>query len=344
MPVSSPFHEMRRLVLGYAISIAVSAVAELGIPDLLADGPKGAADLARRVGVDEDFLRRVLRYLASEGVLAERDGDSFALTPMSEWLRSDAPGSLRPRAVFVGSDISWTAWGKLLSAVRSGKSALEEAFGENLFEHVTRHPAAAASFNLFMAEQTAASVTALLAAYDFAGIRQLVDVGGGRGALVAGVLAAYPAMSGILFDMPPVVATAARTLAGLGVADRCQTVGGSFFDAVPGGADAYALKYILHDWTDADCVRILQNCREAMAPGGRILVIEHVVPSDGRPHFSRFMDLTMLALTPGGRERTESELVRLLEAADLRLQRSVVTPIDLCVLECVARPQAEGTA
>jgi hypothetical protein len=338
MQGNSPFRDMRRLVGGYATSIAVSVVAELGIPDLLADGPKRASDLARQVGADEDFLRRVLRYLASEGVFAEREGDHFALTPLSEWLRSDAPGSMRPRAVFAGSDTSWTAWGKLLNAVRSGKSACQEAFGETLFEHVARDPAAAASFNLFMAEQTASSVKALLAAYDFAGIRQLVDVGGGRGALVAGVLAAFPAMRGVLFDMPSVIATAAPTLAGLGVADRCQAVGGSFFDAVPAGADAYALKFILHDWTDADCLRILRNCRAAMAAGGRILVIEHVLPTDDRPHFSRLMDLTMLALTPGGRERTESEFVYLLEAADLRLQRSIVTPIDLCILECTARP------
>jgi hypothetical protein len=342
MQPNSPYHDMRRLITGFATSIAVSLVAELGVPDLLADGPKSASDLARRVGADEDFLRRVLRYLASEGIFAEQEGDRFALTPMSEWLRSDVPGSLRPRAVFTGSDTSWTAWGQLLSAVKSGKSACQAAFGENLFEHVARHPAAAASFNLFMADQTAASFKALLAAYDFAGIRQLVDVGGGRGALMAGVLAAYPAMRGILFDMPPVIATAAPTLAT--VADRCQTVGGSFFDGVPGGADAYALKFILHDWTDADCVRILRNCCKAMVPDGRILIIELVVPPDSRPHFSRLMDLTMLALTPGGRERTESEFLQLLDAADLRLRRTVRTSIDLCILECVARSQSEGTA
>ena len=335
MQGSSPFQEMRRLVNGHSIGIAISVVAELGVPDLLADGPQTASELARRVGAHEDFLRRVLRFLASEGVFAEQPDDRFALAPMSEWLRSDVANSQRPRAVFSGSAASWTAWGKLLSAVKSGRSGVYEAFGENLFEYAARDPAAAAAFNRFMADQTASSVAALLAAYDFSGIRELVDVGGGRGALVTGVLAAHPAMQGILFDVPAVVATAPATLASLGVADRCRIVGGSFFDGVPAGADAYALKFILHDWTDADCIRILRNCRSAMAPGGRILVIEHVVPADGGPHFSHYMDLTMLAMTPGGRERTESEFARLFDAADLRLQRRVVTPIDLCVLECV---------
>ena len=327
------YNDMRRLVGGYATSIAVSVVAELGIPDLLAGGPLSVAELARRVGAHEDFLRRVLRYLASEGVFAAEPDDRFGLTAMSEYLRSDAASSLRPRAVFLGSAACWTAWGKLLNAVRSGRSALHEAFGETLFEYAARHPEAAASFNRFMTDQTAASVEALLDAYDFSGIRQLVDVGGGRGALVAGVLARYPAMRGILFDMPAVVAGASPTLAGLD--GRCQAIGGSFFERVPDGADAYAIKFVLHDWTDEDCLRILRNCRKAMAPGGRVLVIEHVLPADGRADFARFMDLNMLAMTPGGRERTEAEFVRLLAAADFRLQRTVVTAIDLCVLECV---------
>ena len=266
------YHEMRRLVGGFATSIAISTVTELGIPDLLAKGPRSVADLASQVGANEDFLRRVLRYLAGEGVFAEQPGDGFALTPKSEWLRSDVPGSLRPRAVFIGNGASWTAWGKLLSAMRSGRPAFHEAFGETVFDYAARHPEAAASFHRFMADQTASSVKALLGAYDFSGVRQLVDVGGGRGALVAGVLARYPAMHGILFDMPAVVAGASPTLAGLG--ERCQAIGGSFFERVPDGADAYAIKFVLHDWTDVDCLRILRNCRKAMAPGGRVLVIE----------------------------------------------------------------------
>jgi predicted O-methyltransferase YrrM len=145
-----------------------------------------------------------------------------------------------------------------------------------LFDYVKSQPDAAATFNAFMADQTAASVAALLEAYDFAGVREMVDIGGGGGALLAGVLQAYVGWRGILFDLPEVVATAGPVLDRAGVADRCKVIGGDFFAAVPTGADLYALKFIVHDWADADCIRILQNCRRSMAEGGRLLIIEHV--------------------------------------------------------------------
>ncbi len=332
----SSLGDMRRLLCGFSITIAISVVAELAIADHLAKGPRSASDLARLSGTDKHFLRRVLRFLASEGVFAEPDRDVFALTALSEWLRSDVPGSLRPRAVFSGSKMSWSAWGSLLSSVRTGASGMEAAFGETLFEHVKSHPEAAASFNGFMAGQTAASVAALLAAYSFEGVRQIVDVGGGHGALVAGVLQAYPEMRGVLFDMPEVAAKALPLLEKAGVARRAQVVGGDFFSRLPTGADLYALKFILHDWRDAECTKILKNCCEAMAPGGRALIIEHIVPEESGPHFSRFMDINMLVMTDGGQERTEREFIRLLNATGLQLRRSVPTAIGVHILECVS--------
>lgn len=334
---TSSLGDMRRLLCGFSITIAISVVAELAIADHLAKGPKSAADLARLSGADEGFLRRVLRFLASEGVFAEPDRDVFALTGLSEWLRSDVAGSLRPRAVFAGSKMNWAAWGGLLSSVKTGTSGMEVAFGETLFDYIKSHPEAAATFNRFMAGQTAASVAALLGAYSFEGVRQIVDVGGGHGALVAGVLQAYPEMRGVLFDMPEVAAKALPLLENAGVAERSQVVGGDFFAAVPAGADLYALKFILHDWRDAECVTILKNCRAAMAPCGRVLVIEYIVPEESGPHFSRFMDINMLVMTSGGRERTEREFTRLLDAAGLQLRRSVPTAIGVHILECVSR-------
>jgi spermidine synthase len=328
--------EMGRLVVGFSVSIAVSAVAELRIADHLANGPKTAYDLARLSGADEHFLRRVLRYLASEGVFAEQAGDVFALTDRSQWLRSDVAGSLRPRAAFSGSALSWTAWGRLLDAVRTGTSAFRLAYGQGLFDHARSHPDAAATFNAFMAEQTAASVRAVLEAYSFAGVRDMVDVGGGHGALVAGVLRAHADLRGVLFDLPEVVATARPWLERAEVADRCRAIGGDFFEAVPTGADLYALKFILHDWPDAECVRILRNCRQAMAPGGRVLIVEHVVPEVSGPHVARFMDINMLVMTSGGRERTRHEFAQLLAAAGLRLQAVAPTTVGLCVLEGLA--------
>ncbi len=253
--------EMRRLITGFSVTMAVSAVAELGIADHLSHGPKTASDLARLSGTHEGYLTRVLRYLASEGVFEEQPGDLFALTERSYWLRSDVPGSMRPRAIYMGSAMSWMAWGNLLQCLRTGTSAFHVAFGEDIFDYLKRQPDAAATFNTFMAGQTAASVDAVLATYDFAGVRELVDVGGGRGALLAGILRANPDMHGVLLDMPEVIATAQPLLDQAGVSDRCRLLGGDFFEAVPAGADLYVLKFILHDWPDDRCIRLLRNCR-----------------------------------------------------------------------------------
>lgn len=335
MQATSGIADMRRLMTGYSVTIAISAIAELKVADHLADGPKTASELARMSGANEGFLRRALRYLASEGVFEERPGDAFALTERSHWLRSDVPGSLRPRAMFTGSAMSWTAWGDFLRCLKTGTSAFQVAFGEDIFDYLRHQPDAAATFNAFMAGQTAASVDAVLAAYDFAGARELVDVGGGRGALVAGVLRANRAMRGILFDMPEVVATAQPLLDQAGVADRCKPVGGDFFESIPAGADLYVLKFILHDWSDEQCARILRNCRQVIAGGGRLLIVEHVVPEDSGPHVAKFMDINMMVMT-SGRERTRREFEQLLSSAGLQLTQVAPTSIGFSVLECSA--------
>ena len=329
--------EMRHLITGFSVTIAISAVAELGIADHLSEGPRTAADLARLSHVDEGLLRRVLRYLASEGVFEERDGDLYVLTERSRWLRSDVPGSLRPRAIYTGSSLSWPAWGSLLQCLKTGRTGFQVAFGEGIFDYIGSRPDAAAIFDAFMAGQTAASVEAILAAYSFAGVRELVDVGGGRGALIAGVLQANREMRGILFDMPHALATAQPLLDRAGIADRCKLVGGDFFEVVPAGADLYVLKFILHDWPDDECVRILRNCRKAMAPAGRVLIVEHLVPEDGGRHISKFMDMNMMVNT-GGLERTRQEFEQLLASAGLQLRHVAPTPIGLNMLECVPAP------
>ena len=330
------FFEMRRVIAGFSLTMAIGAVADLKIADQLKDGPKTSSDLARLSGVDEHFLRRVLRYLASEGVFAEENGDVFALTARSQWLRSDVPGSLRPRAVFAGSALNWKAWNSLPASLKSGTSAFQAAFGQSLFDYLKSQPDAAAAFNTFMAEQTAASVAALLDAYSFTGVREVVDVGGGRGALIAGILRAYAELRGILFDMTEVISTAGPLLDRAGIANRCKVVGGDFFTAVPTGADLYILKFILHDWPDTDCIRILENCRQAMVTGGRVLIVEHVVREESGLDFAKFMDLNMLVLSPGGRERTRNEFAQLLASAGLQLRTFVPTAIGLCALEAVS--------
>lgn len=334
MQAPSSLVEMRRMIAGFSLTISISAVAELGIADHLADGPKTAAALAALTESDAGFLERVLRYLASEGVFEERDGELFGLTERSSWLRSDVPGSLRPRAIFAGSALNWSAWGRLTDSVRNGVPGIQLAFGESLFEHLRSHPDAAATFNSFMAQQTAASIEALLGSYDFAGVRQIVDVGGGHGALLVGVLKANPEMRAILFDLEEVIPSARAFLDRAGVINRCELIGGDFFEKVPAGGDLYVLKFILHDWPDAECKRIVENCRQAMTRHGRLLIVEHVMPQEKGPHFAKFMDLNMLVLTAGGRERTQQEFSEILSAAGLNLNRMSSTPIGIFALEC----------
>jgi hypothetical protein len=296
MPSQTSYAEMRHLMCGFATTAAISAIVELGIVDRLANGPRDVHELARLAGANEDFLRRVLRYLAHEGMLVEEPGDRFALNALSYWLRADVPGSLQPRARFMGSAPCWMAWGKFAQALKSGRSGAMEAFGHSLFDFAKSDPDSAAIFNTYMAAQTKASNQEVLAAYDFSDIKELADIGGGRGALLAGILQAYPKMRGILFDRADVVDAALPLLADAGVAARCRIAGGSFFDEVPAGADAYALKFILHDWPDDDCIRILSNCRQAMAAEGRIVVIEHVVPEERGPDFARYAKPTDIGL------------------------------------------------
>src|SRR5262245_50848351 len=334
MQSGSTHAEMRRLIVGHAVTIAISTVATLRIADHLAEGPKATAELARLAGAHEGFLRRVLRYLASGGVFAALEGDRFALTDRSHWLRSAVPGSVHARAMSTGSAVSWTGWGHMLASVQSGTSAMTLAYGQSLFDYLKIGPDAA-TFNSFMAAQTAASVTALLEAYDFSDAREVVDIGGGHGALLAGILRAQDAARGVLFDMPQVVANAQPLLERAGVAGRCRLVGGDFFAAVPAGADLYLLKFILHDWSDAECVRILRNCRQAMAPGGRVLIIEHLLSEASGPDFARFMDVNMMVFT-SGQERSRAEFAALLDAAGLRLRAAVPTSIGLYALECTA--------
>jgi hypothetical protein len=335
MEDNQDFLEMRRVVTGFAPAMAVSVIARLGIPDLLADGPRSATSLAVESGAEEVFLRRVLRYLASEGILSEEGGE-FGLNGASKWLRTGIPGSLSPRAAFAGGPTNWAVWGKMLEAVKAGRSAMEIAFGQGLFEYLGQNPAAAAEFNNFMVDQTRASVGAILKAYPFDSTRVLADIGGGQGALVAGVLKNYPDITGILFDLPQVIAAGAAAVHAAGMQDRCKTVAGNFFEEVPQGADTYALKFILHDWPDERCVSILKNCRRAMPEEGRVLIIEHVRPDKASPHIANFMDMQMLVITSGGRERTVAEFQSLLAAAGLVARRTVATDIGLSVLECAA--------
>jgi hypothetical protein len=328
----APATALRRLLNGYQVSQAVHAAAMLGIPDLLADGARTPDELAPEAGADSDALRRLLRALAAVGVLHEDEDDRFSLTQLGDCLRRDSPDSLAAWAVFVGSPHHWTTWGHLLDGIRSGENVFKSLHGVDVWQYRAEHEEERAVFDAAMVGLTRRTNVAILEAFDFGRFRTLVDIGGGLGTFVAGVLAAYPLLQGILFDQPHVVAGADDLLRDAGVADRCRVATGSFFDSVPEGGDAYLLKSVLHDWADEESVAILRACRRAIVSDGRLLVVERVVGRPNEGADTKFSDLNMLVM-PGGRERTLEEFALLFEAAGFRLEGETPTASGFSVIE-----------
>ncbi|MFI9403521.1 methyltransferase [Nocardia sp. NPDC052316] len=314
---------MELLAAGW-LTQAIHAAAELGIADALADGPRSGAELARTVGADEDALHRLLRLLISHGIFTRRRDGRYALTSMARALQRDSDVTLRDAALFFGSPIHRDNWSHLVDAVRTGKPVGEALHGMSFFEHARTDRELGTLFDNAMTSIGSLSLTPLLAAYDFGTFDTLVDVGGGEGALLTEILRRAPRSTGILFDLPEVLASAPGRLAELGLTDRCAIEAGSFFDAVPQGGDAYLLKHILHDWTEDDAGRILTTVRAAMKPDARLVIIELVVPEHTRPHPGKFIDLEMLVNT-GGRERTAEEYRKFLARYGFELTRVIPT-------------------
>lgn len=308
--------------------------AALGIADLLKDGAKPSAELSRLTGAHPQALYRLLRALASLGVFAEDKDGAFHLTPLAVTLQSDSPNSVRAAALLAGARFHWGSWSNLKHSVMTGECAFEHVHSMELFDYLRKDPAAAVAYDGWMTRQSEMQISALVNSYDYARFPTIVDVGGGHGALLAAILKAHPAVSGILFDLPEVLG-AAKVIGESELEARCSIVGGDMFESVPRGGDLYLLKSVIHDWSDDLAVRILRNCRGATTPESRLLLIESVVPAGNQPHFSKFMDLNMLVLTHGGRERTEAEYRALFEAAGFELARVIGTPSPMSLLEGV---------
>jgi ubiquinone/menaquinone biosynthesis C-methylase UbiE/DNA-binding transcriptional ArsR family regulator len=318
---------MARLIGGYQLSAAIGAVARLGVADALAAGPIGPQELAARVGADARSLGRILRVLADAGLFTKLDDGRIALTALGELLRSDAPMSARRAAIASTEEWRWRAYGHLTHSVRSGEPGFALAHGCGLWEYLARDPDAAAMFNESMSRVAAANAAAIVRTYDFSHLNRLVDVGGGHGVLACAVLEANPHMHSVVFDLPGVIEGARTRVTEAGLTDRCELIAGDFFEAVPAGGDAYLLSWILHDWDDQAAARILANCRAAMREGGRLVVIEMVIPSDeetpASPDLDRLVkasDLEMLTIV-GGRERTAAEYRKLYTNAGFELTR-----------------------
>lgn len=324
-------NQMNQLIRGYWVTQAIYVVAELGVADLLVDGPKAPAELAESAGAQTDLLYRVLRALASLGIFFEDPDGRFRLTPLADTLRSDQGGQ-RAYAQLHGKDL-YQSWGKLLDAVRSGQTAFVEAFGMPVFDYMSQNPDRGAIFDKAMTGHHGDETEPMLDAYDFSSFGEIADIGGGNGSVLVGVLKRHPGLKGVLFDLPAVVVRARTAIENAGLQGRCRIEGGSFLESVPAGADVYLMRHVLHDWRDEDAARILRNCRSAMRPGGRIVVVETVVPAGNDPSLAKWLDLMMI--TYGGKERNESQYRRLFSDAGYELTRVVPTRAGVSVIEGV---------
>jgi hypothetical protein len=317
-----PALRLLHLLNGSFVTQAISVAARLGVADQLADGPRDVTDLAGAMGAHAPSLYRLLRGLTDLGILTELPGEKFALTPLGEPLGSAAPDSVRALATMMGMPFYHSAWTALHESIRTGEQAFTLAHGKTVFDYLAEHPDDAA---IFAGAMTANAIVGdgVWQVCDFTRFRRLIDVGGGRGHLLAAIMAANPHLDAVLFDLPDVVATAASTLSNAGVIGRCQVEGGSFFERVPAGGDVYLLANVIHDWDDESSVQILRACQQAMASDAVLVLVEGMLAEQPAGDFSRLADLSLLALAPGGRLRTREDYAALLERAGLRLTRVV---------------------
>lgn len=333
-PVTPPPHAvLLQMMTGYWVSQAIYIAAKLSVADLLVDGPRPVEALAAKTQSHTSSLYRLLRALASVGVFTETDPRTFALTPMAALLRTGTPHSMHALAITYCEEM-YHAWGYMLHSIQTGEPAFAHRFGMGPFPYLATHPEADRIFNEAMIGYTHQVANAVAATYDFTPFGTVVDVGGGYGTLLAAILRDNPKARGILFDVPHVIDAAQGFLSTSGVAERCTRIAGDFFAAVPAGGDAYLLSQILHDWEDAECLSILRHCRAVMPEGGKLLVVELVIPLGNEPSFGKWLDLHMLAI-PGGRERTEAEYGALFHAAGFELTRVIPTPAGPSVVEAV---------
>ena len=332
MPAVPPPIVILQMIGGYWISRMLYEVADLGIADLIDERPRPAAELAGATGSHPRALYRVLRALAAVGIFAEDADSNFHLTPIGATLRRNAPDSMRAMVLSELAGEHFEAWTNLAQSVKTSEIAFDHKYGEDVWAYYAKNPERAAIFNESMTNVSENTNAAVVAAYDFSSIKKLVDVAGGHGSLMAGVLGANLHLHGVLFDQPHVVNGAQAKLSHF--ADRCAIVGGNMFEEVPSGADAYLMKWIIHDWNDERSLTILKNIHRAMPENGKLLLVEMIVPPSNELHFSKLLDVNMLVMT-GGCERTEAEYAELFAQAGFRLARIVPTQGPASVLEAV---------
>jgi len=319
------------MILGIANTQAMFVVAKLGVADLLKDGPKSVEDLANATQSHAPSLYRVMRTLANQGIFVETENRQFALSPLAELLKTNAQGSLRDYSILSGSGYQLQVWSNLLKAVQTGEPAFKHTYEIGIFEYFQDHAEDSKFFNEAMTSISKMDTTAVCNAFDFSSFHTIVDVGGGHGYLLAGILNAHPSLKGVLFDLPPVVSGAHDLIHQAGLSDRCRLVGGDCLKEIPKGGDVYILKRVLVAFEDKSAEKMLANCRKAIVPDGRLLIVD---PNVNTP-YGNVYDILMLAMTPGGRIRTEAEHRELFSRAGFKLSRVVPTNSYLSIIESV---------
>jgi hypothetical protein len=325
---------MMQLLFGKQLTYSLSGVARLGVADQMDGTAKPVEEIAGKVGAHAPSLYRVMRMLASLGVFKEGPPRSFALTPVGEVLKTDAPGSARYMAMMFGEEFSTRAYEHIADCLRTGGDGVTEAYGKDIWAVLAERPEQCETFQRAMTNSTAGAADAIVEAYDFSSIERLADVGGGHGLLLASILRRNPKLQGVLYDRPEVVASVPKTTFA-GCEGRIGIEAGSFFERVPDGCDAYMMKHIIHDWSDEHCRTILRLMREKLSKNGRVLICEMVVGDEPGPTPAKMLDIEMLVMTVGGRERTAEEFGALFAASGLRLNRVVPTARPVCVIEAV---------
>ena len=321
--------QLLHIILGIANTQAIFVVAKLGIADLLKDGPKSVEELANATQTHRPTLYRIMRALSHQGIFIETETYQFTLSPLAELLKTSAPGSLRNYSIMCGSGYHLQAWSNLLHSVQTGESGFKHAYGISNFEYYQQHAEDSKVFNEAMTSISKMDATAVCGAFDFSNFHTIVDVGGGHGYLLAGILNDHPSLNGVLFDLPLVVAGAHEFIQDEGLGDRCRLVEGDFLKEVPKGGDVYILKRVLVSFGDKSSEKILENCRDAMEPDSRLLIVD---PNVNSP-YGNVYDILMLSMTPGGRTRTEAEQRDLLSKGGFKLSRVIATNSYLSIIE-----------
>jgi hypothetical protein len=329
-----PHAALLQMILGKWVSSAISAAAHFGIADHLEAGPKSPQELAALTRTQERPLYRLLRANASVGVFTELEDGRFAQTPLSDPLRTNAKPCVRHMAMMLTDDWHIRAWEQLPWCVEMGRPASYKLYGLGMFDWMAQHPEKTGNFNQAMTDLSSGDASAVVQSYDFSRFEHVVDVAGGHGALLAAILDSAPGLRGTLVEMPHVIEGAKKAGILDRFANRSTLLAASMFESVPVDADAYIMKFIIHDWYDPECVKILSNCRKSIRPDGRLLVVDQVVPARNQPGVAKLMDLEMLVL-PGGMERTEKEFRDLFAASGFRLERIIPTPALQCIIEGV---------